>query len=108
MVKALTLKGKPCPEMPLLLKITAQGGVGTAEEHSFLLEHYQLNAVGWGSPFLLVPEATAVDTQTRELLKNAKEMYLKSAKLTVAGRGRGDKQVLAVKNNTILNHGPKK
>lgn len=73
MVKALTLKGKPCPEMPLPLKITAQGGVGTAEEHSFLLEHYQLDAVGWGSPFLLVPEATAVDADTRELLKNAKE-----------------------------------
>ena len=73
MVKALTLKGKPCPEMPLPLKITAQGGVGTAEEHSFLMEHYQLNAVGWGSPFLLVPEATAVDAKTRELLKNAKE-----------------------------------
>jgi hypothetical protein len=73
LVKSLTLKGKPCPEMPLPLKITAQGGVGTAEEHSFLLEHYQLNAVGWGSPFLLVPEATAVDADTRELLKNAKE-----------------------------------
>jgi len=73
MVKSLTFKGKPCPEMPLPLKITAQGGVGTAAEHSFLLEHYQLNAVGWGSPFLLVPEATAVDANTRELLKNAKE-----------------------------------
>jgi hypothetical protein len=73
MVKSLTLKGKPCPEMPLPLKITAQGGVGTAEEHSFLLEHYQLDAVGWGSPFLLVPEATAVDADTRALLKNAKE-----------------------------------
>ena len=73
MVKSLTFKGKPCPEMPLPLKITAQGGVGTAEEHSFLLEHYQLDAVGWGSPFLLVPEATAVDADTRELLKNAKE-----------------------------------
>ena len=73
MVKSLTLKGKPCPEMPLPLKVTAQGGVGTAEEHSFLLEHYQLDAVGWGSPFLLVPEATAVDADTRELLKNAKE-----------------------------------
>jgi len=47
--------------------------VGTAEEHSFLLDHYHLDAVGWGSPFLLVPEATAVDVNTRELLKNAKE-----------------------------------
>jgi len=73
MVKALVQKGYPVPEEPLALKITAQGGVGTAQEHDFLLEEYQLDAVGWGSPFLLVPEATAVDTFTRELLANAKE-----------------------------------
>ena len=70
---ALESSARILPNETLAVKITAQGGVGTAEEHSFLLEHYQLNAVGWGSPFLLVPEATAVDAKTRELLKNAKE-----------------------------------
>ncbi|HUH25846.1 MAG TPA: hypothetical protein VLY87_04420, partial [Flavobacterium sp.] len=47
-------------------------------EHQFLLEHYQLDTVGWGSPFLLVPEATSVDTATRKLLAAAKEedLYL--------------------------------
>jgi hypothetical protein len=73
MVKALTIKGKHIPEKPLELKITVQGGVGTAEEHDFLLDHYQVDSVGWGSPFLLVPEATSVDTATRELLAKAKE-----------------------------------
>src|SRR5690606_29864156 len=48
-------------------------GVGTAEEHEFLLENYGLDSIGWGSPFLLVPEATSVDTETRELLASAKE-----------------------------------
>lgn len=48
------------PEM----KITVQGGIGTAEEDSFLLSYYQLDATGWGSPFLLVPEATNVDEET--------------------------------------------
>ncbi len=61
------------PEKPMPLNITAQGGIGTAEEHEFLLDHYQVDAVGWGSPFLLVPEATSVDNETRTLLANAKE-----------------------------------
>ncbi len=78
MVKALAQKELHIPEKPLDLKITVQGGVGTAEEHDFLLDHYNVDAVGWGSPFLLVPEATSVDAETRELLKEAKEddLYL--------------------------------
>lgn len=78
MVKALGQKEMHVPEQPLDLKITVQGGVGTAEEHDFLLEHYEIDSVGWGSPFLLVPEATSVDTHTRALLARAKEddLYL--------------------------------
>lgn len=73
MTKALELKKLPIPKDPLPVKITAQGGVGTAEEHTFLLEEFQLDSIGWGSPFLLVPEATSVDKQTRDLLAQAKE-----------------------------------
>lgn len=73
LVKALGQKEMPVPEKPLALKITAQGGVGTAEEHEFLLEYYNLDSIGWGSPFLLVPEATSLDNETRALLANAKE-----------------------------------
>ncbi|KAF2516376.1 hypothetical protein EYY60_01310 [Flavobacterium zhairuonense] len=73
MIKALQAKNQYCPKTPLELKITVQGGVGTAEEHEFLLDKYQVDAVGWGSPFLLVPEATSVDKETRNLLMNAKE-----------------------------------
>ena len=73
LIKALTIKEMPVPETILPIKITAQGGVGTAEEHEFLLEEYQLDSIGWGSAFLLVPEATSVDALTRKLLTNAKE-----------------------------------
>ena len=73
LVKALNQKEMFTPEKPMELKITAQGGVGTAEEHEFLLEEYHLDAIGWGSPFLLVPEATSMDNETRTLLANAKE-----------------------------------
>lgn len=78
MVKALAQKEMHVPEKPLHLKITVQGGVGTSEEHAFLLDHYDVDSVGWGTPFLLVPEATSVDKGTRELLIKAKEedLYL--------------------------------
>lgn len=52
-------------------KITAQGGIGTAAEHDFLLKYYELDAAGWGSPFLLVPEATNVDDDTINALERA-------------------------------------
>lgn len=70
--------GKVVPEKSLSLEITAQGGVGTEEEHEFLIDHYKVDSVGWGSPFLLVPEATTVDKKTLDQLAKAKEedLYL--------------------------------
>ena len=78
LIQALFNKNRPVPKGELPLKITAQGGVGTAEEHQFLIKHYQLDAVGWGTPFLLVPEATNVDGPTLKKLIEAKEdsLYL--------------------------------
>lgn len=75
---ALIAKDRISPENAPEVKITAQGGVGTAEEHSFLLDYYKLDGVGWGTPFLLVPEVTNVDTETKKLLLGAKEedLYL--------------------------------
>ncbi len=54
-------------------KITAQGGIGTAEENEFLMSYYGLDGTGWGSPFLLVPEVTNVDNSTLANLINAGE-----------------------------------
>lgn len=53
--------------------VTAQGGVGTHAEMLRLLEDYGLDAVGWGSPFLLVPEVVLMDEETRTLLAEADE-----------------------------------
>ncbi|MBW7912158.1 MAG: hypothetical protein H3C54_00275 [Taibaiella sp.] len=63
------------------LKITVQGGIGTAEEQEFLIKHYHLDRTGWGSPFLLVPEATSVDEQTIGQLATAEkdDYYLSHA-----------------------------
>lgn len=73
MNKALEQKGKFSVAQPPQMKITVQGGVGTAEEHEFLLNTYHVDSIGWGSPFLLVPEATSVDHETRKLLLESKE-----------------------------------
>ncbi|MBP7500842.1 MAG: hypothetical protein KA796_13400 [Chryseobacterium sp.] len=70
---ALEQKGKMTTSEPLEIKISVQGGVGTSEEHDFLLSNYNADSVGWGSPFLLVPEATSLDQETRNLLTKAKE-----------------------------------
>ncbi len=70
---ALQQKGKKILTTAPKLKITAQGGIGTAHEQNFLLEHYNLDGTGWGSPFLLVPEATNVDSETLQLLSAAKK-----------------------------------
>ena len=75
---ALSLSGRPTLSKPLDLKITAQGGVGTVKEHNFLLDYYNLDSIGWGTPFLLVPDAVNVDDNTLEKLLNAgnEELYL--------------------------------
>lgn len=80
MVAAWEQKGRHVIAQPMEMKITVQGGVGTSEEHEFLLDNYNVDSVGWGSPFLLVPEATSMDTATRELLAKSKEndFYLSS------------------------------
>jgi hypothetical protein len=54
-------------------KLSVQGGIGTAAENDFLLKHYELSSTGWGSPFLLVPEATNVDENTLSQLADADE-----------------------------------
>ncbi|MCH8026548.1 MAG: hypothetical protein IID63_00335 [candidate division Zixibacteria bacterium] len=59
--KALAGMGRTPVQSPLEVRITVQGGIGTAEENRFLLEHYDIDGTGWGTPFLLVPEVTNVD-----------------------------------------------
>lgn len=66
-------KGIPTFEDPHPIRITAQGGIGTFEEASFLTAYYNLDSTGWGTPFLLCPEATTVDANTLRKLSEAGE-----------------------------------
>jgi hypothetical protein len=62
----------------LNFNITVQGGVGKSSEQEFLLRYYDVQSVGWGSSFLLVPEVMNIDDSTLEQLCNAGEddLYL--------------------------------
>lgn len=73
--------GREYPELSeeeLMPKITVQGGIGTNGEMRRLLEDFEMDSTGWGSPFLLVPEATCVDDFTSKVLAKAgeKDLYL--------------------------------
>jgi hypothetical protein len=71
-------KGLPYVGQPQAMRVTVQGGIGTFGEVRRLHDHYGVDATGWATPFLLVPEATALDDVTRRQLAAAKEedLYL--------------------------------
>jgi hypothetical protein len=85
LIPALKNKERTVPNKKLKLKITAQGGVGTGEEQQFLIDQYQIDSVGWGTPFLLVPEATTVDDTTLNKLIDAKEKDLYLSNISPLG-----------------------
>jgi hypothetical protein len=66
-------KNNQALDTPPSIIITAQGGIGTHEEDEFLHNYYNIESTGWGTPFLLVPEATTVDDNTLQLLSAAKQ-----------------------------------
>lgn len=53
------------------IRLTVQGGIGTHQEDRLLRCVYGAHSTGWGTPFLLVPEATHVDDETLRKLSEA-------------------------------------
>jgi len=70
---AIIAKGLQGFSRPHPIKITVQGGIGTSQEDNLLHNHYNVDSTGWGTPFLLCPEATTVDKETLQLLLNSEE-----------------------------------
>lgn len=79
--QTLLQKGKHTFSTMPELRISVQGGIGTAHENDLLLNYFKTNSTGWGSPFLMVPEATNVDDQTLQDLVTAKaeDFYLSNS-----------------------------
>lgn len=72
-LQAAKENGRPVFDEPHPIKISVQGGIGTFEEADFLNRFYNVDSTGWGTPFLLCPEATTVDEETLALLCKATE-----------------------------------
>lgn len=64
----------------LKIDLAVQGGVGEFTEQNFLFRKYGVKSVGWGTPFLLVPDVINVDENTLQKLSAAgeKDLYLSS------------------------------
>jgi hypothetical protein len=62
-------------------RFTVQGGIGNSGENRRMLEYYKVYGTGWGSAFLMVPEACLLDDYTLEILRDAKreDLYLSDA-----------------------------
>jgi hypothetical protein len=75
LAQAYAAKGLVFPESAQgrRILVTAQGGIGNHAEVLRLVDHYGADATGWATPFLLVPEVTAVDDDTRDQLARATE-----------------------------------
>ncbi|HMN06066.1 MAG TPA: hypothetical protein PKD45_10085 [Flavobacteriales bacterium] len=68
---SLAAAGKRLLPKGIRSRLAVQGGIGTADEDRFLRAYYGVDGTGWGSPFLLVPEASNVDEHTMEQITQA-------------------------------------
>ena len=114
--KVLIGKDKIVPSEVPEMRLSAQGGVGTPEEHNFLLQNYDLNSVGWGTPFLFVPEAVEIDQNTLDLLCQAKENDFYTSNISplgvlfnsVKGNTKDEEKQINIKKNRPGSSCPKK
>ncbi len=65
--------------------VTVQGGIGTHGEILRLRNDFGMDLTGVATPFLLVPEVTRVDAQTREILRQAGEDDLYTSDVSPLG-----------------------
>lgn len=82
---AIRARGEQGFEAPHPIFITVQGGIGTSEENDLLINHYKVTGTGWGTPFLLCPEATTVDEETIGLLSQSTEKDIILSKASPLG-----------------------
>jgi hypothetical protein len=83
--KALAAQKQTVPAAFRPFRVTAQGGIGTAAEDAALRRLYGIDSTGWGTPFLLVPEATQVEPDTLAKLQRAKEEDVYLSNVSPAG-----------------------
>lgn len=65
--------------------VTVQGGIGTHGEILRLRKNFAMDFTGVATPFLLVPETTCVDAQTRDVLRQAGTADLYTSEVSPLG-----------------------
>ena len=77
-VESWKAKNVCIPDARLAIRVTVQGGIGTAAEHSMLISRYGVDATGWATPFLLASDVTAVDAKLLDQLLDCQpeDVYL--------------------------------
>ncbi len=68
---ALEANGRNTLDNCPAVKLTVQGGICSFAENELMLEHYEMDGTGLGTPWLLVPEVTAIDKAHLEKLRAA-------------------------------------
>ena len=76
--EALKKMGREAGDFPPEQRLTVQGGIGTNEEHTLLMNHFGVDGTGWATPFLLVPSVVNIDAEHLTKLAAAKpgDVYL--------------------------------
>ena len=76
--EALKKMGREPIDHPPEQRLTVQGGIGTSEEQTMLMDHFGVDATGWATPFLLVPSVVNIDAEHLTKLAAAKpgDVYL--------------------------------
>lgn len=79
--KALAEGGRRANTECPAVRFTVQGGIGSCAESDLLMQYYDMDGTGWGTPFLLVPEVTGVDEAHLAKLTGATErdVYLSNS-----------------------------
>ncbi|MCA9415086.1 MAG: hypothetical protein KC917_02405 [Candidatus Omnitrophica bacterium] len=83
--RALEALGKAPQGIPLPVRVTYQGGIGTADEDRLLREFYSVDGTGWGTPFLLVPEVCNVDDDHLKRLCESNEEEVQLSRCSPLG-----------------------
>lgn len=84
-LEALKNMGRTAPAVAPGIRVTVQGGIGTAEENAMLQETYGVDGMGWASPFLLVPDVVNIDQTHIDKILRAQEGDIKLSEASPLG-----------------------
>lgn len=71
--KAWDGTSNPGLDQPQDLRITVQGGIVSTAEQDLLMNHYNVDGTGWGTPFMMATDVINIDEEHQRKLMECKE-----------------------------------